>query len=545
MIGIIVVLLTTVACGGGGSAVPNSPGTGATSAPTQVPVAQSLPPVSAGGITANLTVTANGTLAAQATTTNPSGITALALRRPQAAVTGSPLLYITFTSSNTTITQIGGSFTLASVPTQPVFLAFWNPANGEWDSASTVAATVATVASVTTATFATITLNPQVAANPNAYFALYTSSGALPTPTPSPTATPTTVAGNFVDTACAQAIASGQDGSVANVASTFFTTIIPAAHTICLSAWDLSNDIDTALEAAARNGASVTVITPFSENSSNATDLAAIMAAGGNVKTEYTGSSHGSATPGPHIAFQQSPMDIHAKFALVDGIAYMDGHNWFTTDVVMRDKNAADFAAIQADLTTFPTPPASGNTTSFTTDKQVSLMNESLYLQQTAIPGLTSSANEYDFITESFNPNPSGNEYNDDVYDGMCHVSALAAQPTMHVMVEEFSGYSSAAQTALQSLILRDPNAFVHTESAGGLEKISMIRSTVGGMPSSAWFGSSNATTTDLFDWGMNISDTGMLSALQGYFDAEFSSTSSIPTAAPGTTPAPCASFHP
>jgi hypothetical protein len=72
-----------------------------------------------------------------------------------------------------------------------------------------------------------------------------------------------------------------------------------------------------------------------------------------------------------------------------------------------------------------------------------------------------------------------------------------------------------------------------------------MIRSTVGGMPSSAWFGSSNATTTDLFDWGMNISDTGMLSALQGYFDAEFSSTSSIPTAAPGTTPAPCASFHP
>ena len=285
------------------------------------------------------------------------------------------------------------------------------------------------------------------------------------------------------------------------------------------------------------------MITPLSENSSNSSDIAAIVAAGGHAKYEYT-SSPGTATAA--IAYQQAPMDIHAKFAVIDGIAYMDGHNWFSSDVIMRDKNAADYAAIQTDLTTFPASPPGGNTDSFTTDKQLSLKNESAYLQMVAIPALTSSATEYDFSTESFNPNPSGNQYNDDVYDGMCQISALPARPVMYVLVEEFSGYSSSAQAALQSLILRDPNAVVRTESAGGLEKISMVRPAAGGMPSSAWFGSSNSTTTDLYDWGMNVTDSGMLSALQNYYDnTAFPSGAAIPAAAPGTTPAPCATTHP
>lgn len=307
-----------------------------------------------------------------------------------------------------------------------------------------------------------------------------------------------------------------------------------------MSAWDLSSDIDTALEYAASHGASVTVITPYSQNSSNSSGIAAIVAAGGHAKTEYTGSSHGTATAS--IAYQQAAMDIHAKFALIDGVAYMDGHNWFSTDVILQDPVPGDFSAIQNDLVNFPASPPSNGT--FTTDKQVSLLTESTYLQTTAIPTLNSGgATEYDFITESFNPNPATGDYNDDVYDGMCQIAALPSHPTMHVMVEEYSGYSSAAQTALMNLELLDPNASVHTDN-NGHEKISMIRATVGGQPSNAWFGSSNATTTDLFDWGMDIpsSNTNMLGALQSYFDGVFGAASAIPT--PTGSPAPCASPH-
>jgi hypothetical protein len=542
LVGLCVVSLVTAACGGGGgNAVP--PPAASTAAPTSAPTtsgAQSLP-VSGGGVSGLLTITAAGaTLASSAATTNPSATSTLALRRSSTVATGAALLYVTVTASaSTTITAIGGSFTLSTAPSQAVHLGYWT--GSAWDDLG--AATV----SGTTVTFAPTTLNPSIAANPNAYFVLYASTTALPTASPSPSPSPSpssspspsptssaTSGLSFVDTACAQAPAT-QDGTLTSVASSFFSTIVPNAKTICLSAWDLSSDIDTALIAAAHNGASVTVITPLSQNSSNSSDIAAIVAAGGHAKYEYTSSP---GTPTASIAYQQAPFDIHAKFALVDGVAYMDGHNWFTTDVVMRDGIAGDFAAIQADLTTFATPAPSNGT--FTTDKQVSLKNESAYLQS-VIPNLA-SGNEYDFITESFNPNGDG-EYNDDVYDGMCQIAALPAHVTMHVMVEEFSGYSTSAKSALQNLLLLDPNASVHTDN-NGHEKISMIRSTVGGAPTSAWFGSSNATTTDLFDWGMNISDPGMLTALQSYFDGVFNAASSIPTPSPGVTAAPCATPH-
>jgi hypothetical protein len=239
-------------------------------------------------------------------------------------------------------------------------------------------------------------------------------------------------------------------------------------------------------------------------------------------------------------------MDIHAKFALIDGVAYMDGHNFFTTDVVLQDGIAGDAAAIQNDLVNFPASPPSGTTNaSFTTDKQLSLENESNYLQQTALPALNGgTALEYDFITESFNPNPSSGDYNDDVYDGMCQIAALSTHVTMKVVVEDFSGDSSSAKSALQNLMLLDPNASVKTTNSGQ-EKISMIRATVNGTPLNAWFGSSNSTTTDLFDWGMDISDAGVLTALQTYYDTAFNGATAVPTASPATTPQPCNTPHP
>jgi hypothetical protein len=544
MVAIVITALATAACGGGGGgAVPSASGGGSTAAPTQAPVAQTVP-ISGGGITGSLSVTANGTLTPTASTTSPVGIGTLSLRRPQTAVTGSALLYITLSSSNTTITQIGGSFTLASAPTQSVFLAFWNPGTSEWEAASATPATI----SGTTATFATITLNPQVAANPNAYFALYTSSGSLPTPVPSasptPTLTPTTAPSGAAAAACTQTLAAAT--STVTVATTFFTSIIPNGHTICISAWDLSSDIDTALATALSHGASVTVITPFSENSSNIADLRTLTAAGAHAAYEYTTTATPNPTAAPTlnpslVTYQHAPMDIHAKFAIVDGVTYMDGHNWFTTDVVVQDAYAADSAAIQNDLVNFPVSPPSGSgTTGFTTDKQVSLQAESTYLQSVAIPAIsTGGANEYDFITESFNPNNATGDYNDDVYTGMCQISLLPSHPTMKVILEEESGYSTAAKTALQNL-LTDPSALV-VSNDNGHEKISMIR--LNGTPVSAWFGSSNATTTDLFDWGMTTTDPTLLGALASYFDTvEFAHATAISGSA--ATPA-CGTIHP
>jgi len=368
---------------------------------------------------------------------------------------------------------------------------------------------------------------------------------AVPTYAPSPVPS-----GDFEDTACLQTPAPAQPAAQTNVVSTFFTTIVPNAKTICISAWDLSSNITSALEAAAKNGASVTVITPYSENSDNASDLSAIIAAGGHAKTEYTTSS-GKGTASKTTAYELSPLDIHAKFALIDGIAYLDGHNWFNTDVVMQDPVAGDYAAIQADLVTFATPAPSNTAApdeNFTTDKQVSLHTESAYLQS-ILPNLA-AGDEVDFITESFSNTSASGDYNDDVYDGLCQIASLPAHVTMHVMVED---YSSSQAAALQNLMILDPNAYVKTDSVGH-EKISMYRTAVGGAPVNAWFGSSNATTTDLFDWGIDLpsSNTLMLSSLQAWFDNEFGTnttagangSTSIPTPSPGATATACGSLH-
>jgi hypothetical protein len=323
------------------------------------------------------------------------------------------------------------------------------------------------------------------------------------------------------------------------VASTFFSTIVPNGNTIVLSAWDLSGSITSALTQAATNGHYVTVITPYSEYSSNSSDVNQIINAGGHAIYEYT-SSQGSPQTG--VTYQQSPMDIHAKFAIIDGVAYMDGHNWFTTDVILKDTDATDVAAIQSDLTSFPAPAANGETSEvFTTDKQVSLHAESNFLQNVALPALTSgAADEYDFITESYNPGNATGDYNDDVAIGQCQIASLSRHPTIKMVFESESGYSSSAKASLQNLLLLDPNANIRDHDQGH-EKISMIRKS--GTPLAAWFGSSNATTTDLFDWGMVIEDPALLTALASYFDnVEYAGSTAV-TAGSGS-PTACGTLH-
>ena len=565
MAGLVSIALTTAACGGGGggtSAVTPVVTITASPGPTASPTVTATPgsntqsftiPAGAAAavVSGNVQLTTASAVQVTFGSTTPT-TTSLATKRQIAAISGSTLAYITVTSDEgATLTQFGGSFTLASpVPAgNSVYAAVWDGA--AWDNISFTAATV----SGTSVTVPLTTLSPSVAANPNAYFALFYNPRPLQTPQPAVTATASatpvstatstatpsgtsTASATFVDTACAQTMATATN-TLTSVASTFFTTIVPTAKVVCLSAWDLSNDIDTALIAAAKAGASVTVITPYSQNSSNASAIAAIVAAGGHAKYEYTGTP-GTSTSS--IQFQLSPMDIHAKFAIVDGIAYMDGHNWFTTDVVMRDGYQADYAAIQADLVNFPATAPNGSTvTQFTTDKQVSLKSESNYLQTVAIPALASgAANEYDFITESYNPSSASGNYNDDIYIGMCQIASLSTKPAMNLVFEQESGYSSAAIASLQNLLLINPAANIRTNN-NGHEKISMIR--LNGTPVSAWFGSSNATTTDLFDWGMTVTDPGILASLKSYFDNVELANSTAITRGSGT-PTACGTVH-
>lgn len=326
--------------------------------------------------------------------------------------------------------------------------------------------------------------------------------------------------------ACAQTPSPSAPSGLSNAAPTFFSSTLPGARQVCISMWDFSSDSYNALLSAVHNGANVSVVIPYSQESSNESDATSIASAGGHIVWEYTGATPPPLPSGPNEASISSPMDIHAKFALVDGVGYMDGHNWFSTDVVMEDGSSADFSVMQQDLEHFSTPAPSNGT--FTTDKQASLANEAAYITGEN----AQSGQEYDFSSEDFNPSGTSPNNNGAVYTAMC--TAAANQATIHIVVEEFSGDSSTAKSALENLILLDPNASVRS-SSGGLEKISMVRGA-----SSAWFGSSNDSTTDLFDWGMTLGTTGVISALQSYFDSTFNASSPIPSPSPGATASPC-----
>ena len=562
-----------------GNASPSAAPSAAASSSTVTTISSSGAVVSAAasGDTATVTVAGSGSVAASLTTTTPSSIPALqsarsmgkaaTARHPLDANGNTPVLYIAITANAaTTITGLPQTtITATSLPSGPYYLAYYN------GSAWVTIAGPGTALSSSSLTFAAVTFNPSIliAAGSSAYFCVYTGS-TLASPAPSPIASaspspsasasvapapsPSPSAAAFVDTACYQSAATTQSGTLTPVTN-FFSTVIPNGKTICVSVWDISSNLTNALVTAAHNGANITVIMPYSEYSSDESSVPTLTNAGAHIKWEYTTGS-APAKPTATVTYESAPMDIHAKFALVDGAAYLDGHNFFTTDVVMQDGILADFNAIQADLENFPTPAAEPSPSdSFTTDKQLSLLNESTYLQTIAIPALsgsTPSAAEYDFITESYNPSSSSGYYNDDVYGGMCQIASLASQPTMNVIVEDYSSDSSAVHSALTNLLVLDPNAHVYS-TGSGQEKISMVRSSVGGTVTSAWFGSSNATTTDLFDWGIDIppSNTAMLSALGTYFGTAspasgvLAGAAPIPSPAAGTTPQPCPSIHP
>ncbi len=275
---------------------------------------------------------------------------------------------------------------------------------------------------------------------------------------------------------------------------TTFTSTLSSAKVICFSAYVFTNASFSALDAAAKNGANETVILPAEEQSQDSSYAAQLAADGAHIVYDP-----GSSTP-----------PLHAKLAIVDGKAYLDGRNWDTSDVVINDTYADDFTAIENAFALNPT-----SSQNLDTLKSVALAREASMITAAApMKGVTVR-----FMTESFSSGASN------------VISALesAAQAGATVEVVVLSSYvsgNSSEQSLLTTLKSPPYNMAVRLNPASGSEKMTLISSTTTG-----WFGSSNATSSssnasNYIDWGLTVGDASVLSSLQSYFDSVFAMSS-------------------
>jgi hypothetical protein len=338
---------------------------------------------------------------------------------------------------------------------------------------------------------------PRATASPTA--SPTSGSGATATPTPSATATqtpsptPTPTASAVGPNACTQTPAPAATSAVAVVAFTTFTSKLATAHTICFSAYVFTDASFEALDQAARAGANETVVLPLEEQSSDQSDASQL------------------ATDGAHVIYDQgtSTPPLHAKLAIVDGSAYLDGRNWDTTDIVISDTYAGDFTAIENALALAPT-----SSTNLDTLKSLALAREANSITSAA----PASGVTVRFMTESFSSG-AGNV-----------VAALesAAQAGANVEVVVLSSYvqgNSLEESLLTTLKSPPYNMSVRLNPASGSEKMTLISSQATG-----WFGSSNATSSsessdNYIDWGLTVSDPSVLSSLQSYYDSVYASS--------------------
>lgn len=528
-----------VACGGSGggggtgtSVPPVYPTSGTTPAPqpyqTTIP---SVGSVASGSVTA----TAVGAVAIAASATTP---TSAQLRR-RMTDSQKPLVYFSITSSGTaTVTAFSANLTLSAAPSGTVSLSQW--IDGAWMG------TNATV----TVTGTNVSFNYTISggASTPVYFALYTGT-ALPTASPSPssspstspsssaspsaspTSSPTSAPTSAVTTApntCSQTPGPSESssGSVSSAESSFFSALsgAGAGSQICLSVWEPSSQVQSDLVTAATNHAAVTVIYPVAEHSEDSGDASALAGLGARVIWEDdSDDTYATPSPLPTGEFVQTAvLPIHAKFALVNGVAYMDGHNWFSSDVILQDTNSSDYSAIQTDLESFPSSPPSVSATGFTTDKYDSLNAEAALISG-ANPA---SGTTVDFISESFEDYGAPAQA---VYGAL----AAAAQngATVNVVVEgPTSGFSSYETCDLNTLASYGATIYI---GSSGSEKALLIGPT-GQTPTTAWMGSSNMSDYDFIDWGMNVSSTAsVVTALQSYYSNAQSNASLYSASAP------------
>jgi hypothetical protein len=324
---------------------------------------------------------------------------------------------------------------------------------------------------------------------------------ATPTPSPAPTTTP-----NPVTAACSQAQASGTSG-ISPTTTTAFLAKVAAAKTVCMSAYVFTTVAYQALDAAAKNHATVVVVFPQEEdNGSNASDLAQLQADGATVVID----------PGAPTNYP-----LHAKMAVVDGIAYLDGHNWVEAgnydpvdDVIIQDSNSADFATIESALNLTPTTSAC---VTLCTLKQYSLIQEAGFLS-----GLTVGAGTtVDYMTESFSTGASN------VVTAL--ENAASAGATVNVILVEGDETDSSDQSLISTMEGAPYNVNFYNNATSGSEKVLSVSSD----PTELWYGSANSTSTgsqsyNYIDWGMLITDPTTISAINTYYAAQLSAATKM-----------------
>jgi hypothetical protein len=271
-----------------------------------------------------------------------------------------------------------------------------------------------------------------------------------------------------------------------------------------MSAYVFTNVAYAALDAAAKNHATVVVVFPAEEQSYYQSDLTQLQTDGATIVIDPGASGSPAVNP------------IHAKLAIVDGNAYLDGHNWVEAggsepvdDVIIEDTIPNDFTAIETALTNFNNPASSASGT-LDLVKQNSLAMEATFLDSHLPgPGVTVS-----YMTESFSSGAAN------------VVSALEAARANGATVNVILVGSDETGSSDESLIdtMQADGITFYSNATTGSEKLLMISS----LPGELWYGSSNSTSTsslssDYIDWGMLISDPTTISAISAYYQAQLS----------------------
>ncbi len=317
------------------------------------------------------------------------------------------------------------------------------------------------------------TLTPSPSPSPSAT----ATASSKPTATPIPTATPSPAPSGAYPI---------DPGPFTIVSEASFESIVKAGHSIRFSTYVLSptSSLEAALVSAAQGGASVTVDLP---SDSYVKSL-------GNVYQEDQQSATNIQNAGGTVLWdagtQSPPMPLHAKLAIVDGVAYLDGRNWDSTDVIISETGSADLTAIGNALALTPT-----DSTALDTIKQDALSLETTFISN-------AKGTTIDYMTESFG---AGNVAN-------ALIARAQAGATVHVIVLS-SDVSQTEKTTLTQL--QQAGADVELNPGSGSEKMAII----GG---AAWFGSSNSTTgaATQIDWGTVLTSTSVLNALQSNFNS-------------------------
>jgi hypothetical protein len=309
-----------------------------------------------------------------------------------------------------------------------------------------------------------------------------------PTPVASPSASPSASPG-----AAPTAAYPVDPGPFAVVSESSFENIVTAGKSIRFSTYllDPSSTLEQALVNAAQGGASVEVSLP---SDSYVQSL-------GDVYEEDMESAQNIANAGGSVMWDagtQSPNaePLHAKLAIVDGTAYLDGRNWDSTDIIVSDTGADDLVAIGNAIALNPTdsPPLD-------TIKQDALSLETTFITNT-------SGSTIDYMTESFG---AGN-----VANALIARAQLGA--TVHAIVLK-SDVSTSEKTTLTQM--QQAGIDVELNPGSGSEKLAIVGTT-------AWFGSSNSTAGVPYqiDWGAVFSDSSVITTLQSYFDATLATCS-------------------